>query len=95
MTQGANPEHAEVAQGDPAERAEVDADQHGEIEIAERAVPADDSLMTDIMIGPGADAFVAELNSDIVARFEAVLEDMEASSDFGPEVADPRCAAVQ
>ena len=78
MMQGGNPEDMDRVKG-------VIEAERSEVEQAMQALKAQvDSLIPDIWNGPDADAFVAEFNDDVVARFEEVLQDMDtAAAELG------------
>lgn len=85
MMQGGNPEDMERVQ-------RVIERERSEVEDARQALKAQvDSLIPDIWNGPDADAFVEEFNSDILSKFEAVLEDMElAAEELGRNAEEQR-----
>lgn len=87
--QGANPDDMERVKG------VIEAERQ-EVEQALTTLRGDvDSLIPDIWNGPDADAFVENFNSDIVARFEAVLEDMElAAQELGTQAEQQRTTSA-
>lgn len=90
MMQGGNPDDMDRVKG-------VIEQQRGEVESAKAALQSRvDSLIPDIWNGPDADAFVEEFNSDVIARFDAVLEDMDtAAAELGRNAEEQRQTSAQ
>ena len=88
MMQGGNPDDMDRVKG-------VIEQQRAEVEDAKRALQARvDSLIPDIWNGPDADQFVADFNADIITRFDAVIQDMDAAAaDLGRNAEDQRATS--
>lgn len=90
MMQGGNPDDMDRVKG-------VIEAERSEVESTMQALQAQvDAIIPDIWNGPDADMFVAEFNDDIVARFQVVLDDLEAASlELGRNAEEQRATSAQ